>query len=59
MGQRVNTAMEPIRNSITRLKEYRSSLITSAVTGQIDVSTYARSGTTDRQLDAIQSEVQA
>jgi type I restriction enzyme, S subunit len=45
--------------SIDRLKEYRSSLITSAVTGQIDVSTYARSGTTDRQLDAIQSEVQA
>ncbi|MEC7489269.1 MAG: restriction endonuclease subunit S [Pseudomonadota bacterium] len=45
--------------SIDRLKEYRSALITSAVTGQIDVSTYARSGTTDRQLDAIQSEMQA
>jgi len=40
--------------SITRLKEYRSSLITAAVTGQIDVTTYAKSGTTDRQLDAIQ-----
>ena len=59
MGQRVNTAIEPIRNSIDRLKEYRSALITSAVTGQIDVSTYARSGTTDRQLDTIQSEIQA
>jgi len=45
--------------SIDRLKEYRSALITSAVTGKIDISTYARSGTTDRQLDAIQSEMQA
>ena len=45
--------------SIERLKEYRSALVTSAVTGQIDVSTYARSGTTDRQLDVIQSEMQA
>ena len=43
--------------SVDRLKEYRSALITSAVTGQIDVSTYARSGTTDRQLDAFQSEM--
>ena len=45
--------------SIDRLKEYRSALITSAVTGQIDVSTYARSGIIDRQLDAVQSEMQA
>ncbi len=45
--------------SIDRLKEYRSALITAAVTGQIDVTSYARSGTTDRQLDTIQSEIQA
>jgi type I restriction enzyme S subunit len=50
---------EKTKASIDRLKEYRSALITSAVTGQIDVSTYAKSGTTDRQLDAIQSEMQA
>ena len=43
--------------SIDRLNEYRSALITSAVTGQIDVSTYSRSGTTERQLDAIQAEM--
>ena len=43
--------------SIDRLKEYRSALITAAVTGQIDVQTYARSGTTDRHLDAIQEEM--
>lgn len=59
MGQRVNTAIEPISASIDRLKEYRSALITAAVTGQIDVMTYAKSGTTDRRLDAIQEEMGA
>ena len=45
--------------SIDRLKEYRSALITAAVTGQIDVQTHARSGTTDRRLDAIEEEMGA
>ena len=45
--------------SIERLKEYRSALITAAVTGQIDVTTYAKSGATDRRLDAIQEEMGA
>lgn len=43
--------------SIDRLKEYRSALITAAVTGQIDVTTYSKSGTTDRRLDVIQEEM--
>lgn len=59
MEKRVNTAIEPIRASIDRLKEYRSALITAAVTGQIDVTTYAKSGTPDRRLDAIQEEMGA
>ena len=45
--------------SIDRLKEYRSALITAAVTGQIDVTTYAKSGSPDRRLDAIQEEIGA
>ena len=45
--------------SIDRLKEYRSALITAAVTGQIDVSTYAKSCTPDRRHDAIQEEMGA
>jgi type I restriction enzyme S subunit len=45
--------------SIDRLKEYRSALITDAVTGQIDVSAHAKTGTTDRRLDAIQVEMDA
>jgi len=50
---------EKTQTSIDRLKEYRSALITAAVTGQIDVSTYAKSGTPDRRLDAIQEEMGA
>ena len=42
--------------SIDHLKEYRSALITSAVTGQIDVTKWTNAGTTDRQLDAIEEE---
>lgn len=45
--------------SIDRLKEYRSALITAAVTGQIEVQSYAKSGTPDRRLDAIQEELGA
>ncbi len=54
---RIDKIIERTRISIDRLKEYRSALITAAVTGQINVSTYARSRTTDHQLDAIQSEM--
>ena len=50
---------DKINESVKRLKEYRSALITAAVTGQIDVTAYANSGTTDRQLDAIQEEMGA
>lgn len=57
--QRVGQLGDKINASIDRLKEYRSALITAAVTGQIDVTTYAKSGTPDRQLDAIQEEMGA
>lgn len=47
---------QPIKSSITRLREYRSALITAAVTGQIDPATHARAGSTDRQLDVMEAE---
>jgi len=50
---------DKINASMDHLNEYRSALITSAVTGQIDVTTWSRAGTVDRQLDGIQSEMQA
>ncbi|MGM0743180.1 MAG: hypothetical protein ACQEVT_16570 [Pseudomonadota bacterium] len=47
------------RGSIDCHTEYGSALITAAATGQIDVQTYAKSGTPDCHLDAIQEEMGA
>ena len=55
----VSQTTSAVNSSIDRLKEYRSALITAAVTGQIDVETYAKPGTPDRRLDAIQEEMGA
>ena len=48
-----------ISKSIQNLSEYRSSLITAAVTGQIDVNNWQKSGTGDRRLDALQERLPA
>ena len=45
--------------SIDRLREFRSALITAAVTGQIDVSTWSKQGTTGRSLDQIEEATSA
>ncbi|SEM33864.1 type I restriction enzyme, S subunit [Roseovarius azorensis] len=57
--ERIGSTQSLQERSIDRLKEYRSALITAAVTGQIDVATYAKSGTRNRRLDAIQEEMGA
>ena len=44
--------------SITRLREYRAALITAAVTGQMDVESYTRTGTSSATLDRIEEEMQ-
>jgi type I restriction enzyme S subunit len=49
---------ERTKASIDRLREYRGALITAAVTGQIDVDTYGKSGTTAATLDRIEEEPQ-
>lgn len=51
--------VQPVTTSIDRLKEYRSALITVAVTGQINVAEWGKAGTNERQLDAIQAEMDA
>jgi type I restriction enzyme, S subunit len=56
---KIDTVKERTLSSVKRLKEYRSALITAAVTGQIDVTTHMKSGITDRRLDAIQEELSA
>lgn len=45
--------------SIERLQEFRSALITAAVTGQIDVATWGKRGNTDRRFDQIEEEMNA
>ena len=45
--------------SIERLREFRSALITAAVTGQVDVSTWGKQGRTDYHLDPIEEATSA
>lgn len=45
------------RQSLYRLREFRSALITAAVTGQIDVMTWGKRGDTDRRLDQIEEDM--
>ncbi|QYY37424.1 restriction endonuclease subunit S [Ruficoccus sp. ZRK36] len=45
--------------SIEKLNEFRSALITAAVTGQIDVNKWSRRGHSDAKLDAIAKEMEA
>lgn len=56
---RLSILVNPIRASIDRLREYRAALITSAVTGRIDVDSYGKTGTTSATLDRIEKEMQA
>lgn len=46
-------------HSIDRLREFRTALITAAVTGQIDVAEWGKHGEVDRQLDEIQEALRA
>jgi type I restriction enzyme S subunit len=55
----IDRVIVSIKASIDRLHELRSALITAAVTGQIDVATWGKRGTTDRQLDAIEANMAA
>ena len=51
--QNEETTSRKIAASMDRLREFRSALITVAVTGQIDVSTWGKHGATGHRLDQI------
>ena len=55
----MDAIIEKIESSIYRLREFRPALITAAVTGQIDVSTWGKQGTIDRRLDQIEEAASA
>jgi type I restriction enzyme S subunit len=59
LDARINEISDRIKIGIILLVEKRAALITAAVTGQIDVSTHARSGSAQRQLDHISEEADA
>jgi type I restriction enzyme S subunit len=50
---------DKVSKSITQMREFRAALITTAVTGQIDVTTWGKQGQTDRRLDEIEEAMQA
>lgn len=56
-GAQLETLAKPIQHSIDRSKEFRSALITAAVTGQIDVTAWAKQGATDRRIHEIEAEM--
>lgn len=57
--KRINLPIEKIMTSINRMKEYRFTMITAAVTGQIDVEICNKSTTRSRSVNAIQEEMDA
>ena len=52
----IRAASKQTQDSQSGLKEFRSALITAAVTGQIDVTTWGRQRQTDRRLDRIEDD---
>ena len=48
---------KPIAASIDRLREFRSALITAAVTGQMDIATWRKRWPADSHIDAVAAEM--
>lgn len=58
LERQIEAIIEKTLETISKLKERRAALITAAVTGQIDVDTYGKAGTTSEKLDQIEKELQ-
>lgn len=56
---RIDSLLTLTERSINRLRELRAALITAAVTGQIDATTWGKRGTADQRLDEIQEAMRA
>ena len=57
--QREDELLRKNERAETLLREFRYALITAAVTGQIDVTTWGKQGQTDRRLDQIEEAMSA
>ena len=58
LESRITTIKFKTQETVAKLKERRAALITAAVTGQIDVDSYGKSGTPSATLDRIEEEMQ-
>ncbi|MCO5073038.1 MAG: restriction endonuclease subunit S [Rhizobiaceae bacterium] len=55
--QQIDKMKGLLSSTISRLHEFRSSMITAAVTGQINVASWGEQGQTDRGLDQIEEDM--
>lgn len=55
----INLLSKNVEHSINQLKEFRISLITEAVTGQLDIKSWKKRGSTDERLDNIEESMRA
>ena len=57
--RRLARLKEMVVQHTEKIQEFRSALITAAVTGQIDVATWSKQGMTDRRFDQIEGATSA
>jgi len=57
--RRIDQTSSRVELSATRLRELRTTLISAAVTGQIDVKTWYQNGEAGRQFDQLEAEATA
>jgi type I restriction enzyme S subunit len=55
--QRFSQLRQKIHEHSQRIQEFRSAIVTAAVTGQIDVTSWGKRASTDRRLDQIEQEM--
>ena len=54
---RLDNLTDAIQKSVARLQELRVSLVTAAVTGDLDLAMWKKRGMTERRTDAIEAEM--
>jgi type I restriction enzyme S subunit len=59
VASRSETLIRKCQRSIDSLLEFRSTLVTAAVTGKIDVATWSKKRTVEHRLDAVKAEEHA
>lgn len=58
-SKRLKTLASSIQRSIDRSRQFRTALITEAVTGQLDIKAWKKKGGTDKRLDNIEEAMRA